>query len=82
MADQPRRIVVYVQPGCALCHQEVEFLTGHGIPFEKKDIRADPVALQEVLATGSRRTPTTVIDGDVVIGFDRRRLSEILGIAA
>lgn len=80
MSEQARTIVVYVQPSCPACHEEVAFLQQHGIAFEAKDIRADAAALQEVLATGSTRTPTTVIDGDVVIGFDRQRLSEILGL--
>lgn len=29
---------------------------------------------------GSRGTPTTVVDGQVMIGFDRKRITEALGI--
>lgn len=58
----------------------MEFLSHHRIPFIAKDVRADPAALQEVLALGSRSTPTTVIDGEVIMGFDRERFSALLGL--
>ncbi|MDP9309668.1 MAG: hypothetical protein M3R24_02020 [Chloroflexota bacterium] len=48
--------------------------------FTNKNIREDPVALQEVIATGSTSTPTTIIDGQLIIGFDQRRLKELLNL--
>lgn len=58
----------------------MEFLSRHNIAFVDKDIRKDPQALQELIDLGSNATPTTVIDGEVIVGFDRRRISELLGI--
>lgn len=58
----------------------MEFLSQRGIPFTAKNIRQDPGALEELIALGSRSTPTTVIDGETIIGFDRKRLSELLGL--
>jgi glutaredoxin len=58
----------------------MEFLSQHGIAFTAKDIRQDPAAIEELIALGSRSTPTTLIDGEMVIGFDRKRLSELLGL--
>jgi hypothetical protein len=48
------------------------------VSFLEKDISVDPGALQELLNLGSRATPTIVVDGEVVIGFDRNRLGELL----
>ena len=36
--------------------------------------------MQEMVEMNSQSTPTTVIDGEVVIGFDRQKISELLGI--
>lgn len=58
----------------------MEFLSQHGIPFTAKNIRQDPGAIEELIALGSRSTPTTLVDGQMIIGFDRKRLSELLGI--
>jgi hypothetical protein len=34
--------------------------------------------LQELLALGARATPVTVIDGEVVMGFDRTKIDDLL----
>ena len=48
-----------------------EYLSSRQVEFEEKDIRTDPVALRELVEDlGSRSTPTLVVDGQVVIGFD------------
>lgn len=46
-----------------------------------KNIREDPEALQELLKLGAQATPVTVIDGEVVIGFDRGKLERLLGLS-
>lgn len=47
----------------------------------EKDISVDPEALRELLNLGSRATPTIVVDGEVIIGFDRNRLEHLLSAA-
>jgi hypothetical protein len=52
-----------------------------GIPYEGKDIRADPSAYDELVNTWkSRATATLVIDGEVIIGFqaNRQRVEALL----
>lgn len=44
-------------------------------------MQADPGALAELERLGYRATPVTVIDGEVVVGFDRGRLERLLGLA-
>ena len=39
----------------------------------------DPDAEAELVALGVSATPVTLIDGEVVIGFDRERLEQLLG---
>ena len=40
----------------------------------------DPEALEAFKKTGSRGTPTIIVGGEMVIGFDRGRLERLLGI--
>ena len=56
----------------------MEYLSRHGVQFTARDIRADREALKELLELGSRGTPTTLVDGEMVIGFDRQRLDRLL----
>ena len=39
----------------------------------------DQSAMDELLEIGVLTTPVTVIDGEVVVGFDRARFEKLLG---
>lgn len=58
----------------------MEYLSQHGIPFTERNVGADPEALRELVNLGSQATPTTLIDEQVVIGFDRARIDQLLGL--
>ena len=60
------------------CGKAKEFLSQRGIVFEEKDITEDPSAVEELERLGAMTTPVIVIDGEVVIGFNRKRLEELL----
>ena len=36
--------------------------------------------MQEMVEVNSQSTPTTVIDSEVIIGFDKQKISEKLGL--
>jgi hypothetical protein len=36
--------------------------------------------MQEMVEMNSKSTPTTVIDGEIIIGFDKQKISEKLGL--
>ncbi len=62
------------------CRMVEEFLTKHGVPFQARNIQEDPAALDELMRLGVASTPVTVIDGEVVVGFDQKRLAALLGL--
>ncbi len=62
------------------CDKVKEFLSQRGVPFVERDVVHDPEALEELSRLGYMTTPVTVIDGEVVVGFDRRRLEALLGL--
>ena len=57
---------------------EKEFLSQKGIDFQEKDVMTDEKAMEELEATGYMTTPVTVIDGEVVVGFDKPKLEKLL----
>lgn len=73
-----KEVVLYTQPGCAGCAREKKWLISKGVEFTEKDIREDEQALRELSGLGSQGTPTTVIDGEVIIGFEPKKLAEKL----
>ncbi len=60
------------------CAKVKEFLSQNKIEFVDRNIAADEVALNELEKFGYMTTPVTVIDGQVVVGFDRDKLQKLL----
>ncbi len=56
-----------------------EFLSQKGVTYLDYDISKDEKALAELSQLGYMTTPVTKINGDVVVGFDARRLEALLG---
>lgn len=73
-----KRVILYSQAGCPPCYAAKQFLTARNIPFEYKDVQADPAALRELVKLNSRSTPTIVVGEEVMIGFDPDRLESLL----
>jgi len=55
-----------------------EFLSQRNVPFVERDIAQDETALAELEQLGVMTTPVTLIDDEVVIGFDQERLNALL----
>ena len=72
-------VVVYTTPTCGYCHQAKEYLSQRGVPFTEYNVAADPVAAAELVRlSGQRGVPVIVVDDQVVVGFDRPRLDQLL----
>jgi glutaredoxin len=74
----PQHIVVYSAPGCVACSKVKELLTQRGVPFTVKDIVEDEQAMRELSEMGVMSTPITLIDAQMVVGFDRRKIEKLL----
>lgn len=62
------------------CGRTKEFLSRNGISFEDRDITRNEAALEELQKLGLMTTPVTLVDDQVVVGFDQKKLSELLGL--
>jgi thioredoxin reductase (NADPH) len=63
------------------CNAEKAWLSQHKVPFTERNIALDESALQELERREVFSTPATLVDGQLVVGFNRKRLEELLGIA-
>jgi NADH-dependent peroxiredoxin subunit F len=62
------------------CAKVKEFLSQNEIEFVDRNIAADEAALKELETLGYMTTPVTMIDREVVIGFDAPKLRRLLQI--
>ena len=64
------------------CTQTEEFLREKGVDFTIRNIADDDEeAIAELERMGTMTTPVTVVGGtDIVVGFDRKKLEQSLGL--
>jgi alkyl hydroperoxide reductase subunit F len=56
------------------------FLEKNGVAYESVDVGADEAAAEEMIElTGQYGVPVTVVDDEVIVGFDAPRLTELFG---
>jgi glutaredoxin-like protein NrdH len=72
-------VVIYTQPNCRPCHAAMEFLKQKGVAFVAKNVAEDSEAQDELLALGSRSTPTLKIGSEILIGFSPAKILKALG---
>jgi glutaredoxin 3 len=72
-------VVVYTTPTCGFCHQVKTYLNQRGVPFIEYDVNRDPQAAAEMVRlSGQQGVPVVVIDGQVVVGFNRPLIDQLL----
>lgn len=75
------KVTIYSTTWCAFCKTEKQYLEKLGVAFVEKDIEADPAAHEELMGKiggNFRGVPVTDIDGDLVLGFDRPKIDDLL----
>lgn len=73
------KIIVYSTPTCPYCHMAKQYLNDKKINFTDKNVADDTVAAEQMVEkSGQMGVPVIDIDGEIIIGFDRGRLEELL----
>ncbi|CAI8793436.1 MULTISPECIES: glutaredoxin family protein [Bacillus] len=76
-----KKIEVYTQPDCPPCTIVKEFLKHNNITYKEFDVKKDSAARNRLLYDyNSYSTPTVVIDGEVVSGFQIEKLQQLLNL--
>jgi len=73
-------VTIYTTPTCGYCRQAKDYLTKKGVRFVERDVSSDRAAADEMVRkTGQMGVPVIIVDGQIVVGFDRARLEQLLG---
>jgi len=75
------KIKIYSTPTCPYCVTLKEFLREKSIEFEDVNVAEDREAREEMIhKSGQMGVPVVDIDGEIVIGFDKQKISKLLNI--
>ena len=74
-------ITVYSTQTCPWCHKTKELLKTNNKEFKDVDVGRDrQAAMEMVQKSGQMGVPVIDIDGEIIVGFDKERISELLNI--
>lgn len=74
-------IKVFSTPTCPYCVTLKEFFKEHNIEFEDIDVSQDEKARDEIVEkSGQMGVPVVDINGEIVVGFDKEKISQLLKI--
>lgn len=75
------KVKIFSTPFCIYCVSLKQFLKEHNIEFEEVDVSKDKVAQEEMIKkSGQMGVPVVEIDGEIMVGFNKNKISELLKI--
>lgn len=75
------KIIIYTTPSCVYCKMAKAFFKEHNIAYEERDVAADAAARDEMIEKSKQMgVPVVEIDGQIMAGFDKNRLTDLLSI--
>ena len=80
--EQPRkRVIVYSTPTCPHCNNLKNYLRKNQIQFRDVDVSKDQKMAQELVRkSGQQGVPQAEINGRIIVGFNKPKIDELLGI--
>jgi glutaredoxin-like YruB-family protein len=80
--DKPSKsVTVYTTPSCPWCTTVKNYLRQNRVSYHEVDVSRDQRAAEELVRkSGQQGVPQTEIDGTMVVGYDKKRLDELLEI--
>ena len=76
-----KTIKVYSTPTCPYCVRAKQFLKENNLAFEDYDVSRDQEKADEMISvSGQMGVPVLDIGGEIIVGFDKERIKQALGI--
>lgn len=76
-----KEVTIYSTPICHFCHAAKEFFKENNITFTDYNVAEDNARRTEMLErSGQMGVPVIFIESEMIIGFNEKRLKDLLGI--
>jgi glutaredoxin 3 len=76
-----KNVKVYSTATCPWCVRVKQFLKDNNIAFEDYDVGIDTEKAEEMVSlSGQMGVPVINIEGEIIVGFDKEKIKEALGI--
>ncbi|MCA1954185.1 MAG: glutathione S-transferase N-terminal domain-containing protein [Anaerolinea sp.] len=75
------RVIVFSTPTCTYCNAAKRYFREKGVAFKDVDVSRDAAAARDMVRrSGQSGVPVIDIGGKIIVGFDRPKIDQYLGI--
>lgn len=76
-----KKVQIYSTPSCSYCHMAKDFFKKNNVSYEDFDVAVNLEKRKEMVEkSGQMGVPVILIDGELIVGFDKAKISGLLGI--
>jgi glutaredoxin-like YruB-family protein len=76
-----KQVIVYTTPTCSWCNTLKTYLDTHQVRYREINVASDSAAAEAMVRkSGQQGVPQTDINGQVIVGFDKARINQLLEI--
>lgn len=82
------KVVMYTTRTCPFCKMQMEYLDSQGVKYDRILVDEDTAQIPKMVEiSGQMGVPFTVIEKDsgekiAILGFDRKRIDDALGLSS
>lgn len=73
-------VEIYTSDTCGYCHSAKDYFNQNNVKFIEHNISSDVSARKELMKKGYRSVPVIVIGDEEILGFDKEKISSLLGL--
>jgi len=75
------KVLLFTTPTCPHCKHAKRYFRKKNVPFRDVDVSRDRAAARDMVRrSGQQGVPVVDIGGQVVVGFNRRKIDKILDL--
>jgi len=81
MPDVKPEVTIYSTPSCHFCHMAKEFFKANNIAYTEHDVAGDAEQRKIMIEkSGQMGVPVIIIGDELIIGFDKPKITKLLGL--
>jgi glutaredoxin-like YruB-family protein len=78
-----KTVTIYTTPTCHFCQMSKEYFKANNVSYTEFNVATDMEKRQEMIdKSGQMGVPVVFIGDEMIVGFDKKRFDELLGVAA
>ena len=76
-----KKVQIYSTPTCSYCHMAKEFFKKNNVSYEDFNVATNLEKRKEMVEkSGQMGVPVILIGDELIVGFDKAKISGLLGI--